>query len=256
MGVCDRKAGELCVHSGVHAFRMRWCPSGEYVMGSPETESDRFEIERQVKVRLRGFWVGETEVTQEQWEYVMSTRPWVSSVREMGSGIPVGPHYPAHTISFNDAVLFCKRLTDQERSSGRLSRECEFSLPTAAQWEYACRAGTSTTFSFGNDRSKLSEYASETEKLQRVGMLKPNNWGIFDMVGNLSEWCLDSYSFSEPIKGGVDPMFIEKENELHVVKGGHWLGGDNRYRCACRLYGGDHDRDFLTGFRVVLQQAR
>ncbi|WP_396160149.1 formylglycine-generating enzyme family protein [Flavobacterium sp.] len=256
-GSCDRKAGEVCVHCGVHALRMRWCPSWEYVMGSPESESDRSEIEKQVKVRLRGFWVGETEVTQEQWEYVMSTRPWVQSAREIElGGIPVGPRFPAHTVSFNDAVLFCKKLTDQERSSGRLSRECEFSLPTAAQWEYACRASTTTTFSFGNDRSKLSEYASEREILQRVGMLKPNSWGIFDMEGNLAEWCLDSYSFSEPIQGGVDPVFIDEGNKLHVQKGGDWLVGGNRCRCANRAYGGEDDRNFLTGFRVVLQQAR
>jgi sulfatase modifying factor 1 len=256
--ISDRKAGELCVCGGVLAMRMRSCPSGEYMMGSPENESDRSEIEKQVKVRLRGFWVGETEVTQKQWELVMSTRPWVQSAREIElGGIPVGPHFPAHTVSFNDAVLFCKKLTEQERSSGRLSKECEFCLPTAAQWEYACRAGTTTTFSFGNDRSKLSEYASESEILQRVGSLKPNSWGIFDMEGNLAEWCLDSYSFSEPIQGGVDPLFIEEENNLHVKKGGNWLDGGSRCRCASRLYGSAKDNNsFLTGFRVVLQQVR
>jgi formylglycine-generating enzyme required for sulfatase activity len=171
-----RVSGEL-LHRELE-LRFRWCPPGVFLMGSPENEEDREKNETQVRVSLRGFWMGETEVTQKQWEAVMSTRPWEIGEKEIvWEGIENKPDVPANYVSFDDAVAFCKAFTKQQQAIGKIAKECEFVLPTEAQWEYACRAGTSTAFYFGNDRTNLSKYAWNDGSLKSVGLLEQcHNW--------------------------------------------------------------------------------
>jgi formylglycine-generating enzyme required for sulfatase activity len=151
--VAERTAGEAKELAPGMVFH--WCPPGTFTMGSSESELGIFEFhpsdEDQVKVRLsKGFWLGETEVTQGQWLKLMGTSPWKED-----SSLKEGSSYPATYISHDDAVAFVKKLTDQERHAGRLAAGWHYALPTEAQWEYACRAGTTTKYSFGNSESDL-----------------------------------------------------------------------------------------------------
>ena len=164
-------------------------PAGEFVMGSPKTESGRRNVEVQHPVTLtKPFLLGVHEVTQGQWQAVMGTTPWKGK-----QYVKEGDDYPATYVSWNDAVEFCRKLSEKEG--------LEYRLPTEAEWEYACRAGTTTAYSFGDDASELGEYAWYRENAwdagqkyaHTVGQKKPNPWGLYDMHGNVWEWCEDRY---------------------------------------------------------------
>ena len=129
-------------------------PAGEFTMGSPEDEKDHLDNEAQVSVTLtKPFWLGKTEVTQGQFKKVMGTDPWDGQ-----DYVQAEKDCPATFVSWNDATKFCQQLTAIERKSGKLKADEEYRLPTEAEWEYACRAGTETAFSFGDNESKLGEY--------------------------------------------------------------------------------------------------
>ena len=129
------------------------------------------------------FWLGKTEITQGQFKKVMGTEPWLNQ-----DSVQIGEDNAA-SVSWNDATAFCQRLTDQKGESYR--------LPTEAEWEYACRAGTTTSWSFGDDEEQLGQYAwfrgnaSGEQYVHKVGLKKPNPWGLYDMHGNAWEWCSD-----------------------------------------------------------------
>lgn len=128
---------------------------GTYQMGSPASEEGRKDNENPVRVSITvGYWLGKTEVTQGQWKQVMETQPWADQ-----KGVGHGDDYPAACLSWDDCMAFCEKLTQRERESGSLSAEERYRLPTEAEWEYACRAGSTTMFSFGNDGSNLKEHA-------------------------------------------------------------------------------------------------
>ncbi|MEI6038034.1 MAG: formylglycine-generating enzyme family protein, partial [Planctomycetota bacterium] len=130
-------------------------PAGKFTMGSPAGEKNRQPNEEQVAVTLtKQFALGKTEVTQGQWIQVMGTEPWKGE-----EYVQVDKDCPATFVSFFDAVGFCDKLTDLERKAGRLKDSEEYRLPTEAEWEYACRAGTTTAYSFGDDAKELGEYA-------------------------------------------------------------------------------------------------
>jgi formylglycine-generating enzyme required for sulfatase activity len=167
-------------------------PAGEFQMGSPDPDAYDYGAEKpQHLVKItKPFYLSVYEVTQQQYVKVMGVRPWQGK-----EYVQEGPDYPASYVNWNDAVEFCGKLSEQEG--------VEYRLPTEAQWEYTCRAGTTTVYSFGDDVSKLGQYAWDQtsawkigEKYaHRVGQKLPNPWGLYDMHGNVIEWCQDWYSY-------------------------------------------------------------
>ena len=216
---------------------LRWCPPGSFMMGSPSGERDRDSDETQHRVTLtRGFWLMETEVTQELWKAVMGNNP--SSFK--------GARRPVEEVSWHDAVEFCRKLS---RLTGK-----EWSLPTEAEWEYACRAGTQTAYSFGDYAGKLGDYAwynkNSRSRTHPVGQKLANAWGLFDMHGNVYEWCADWY---DDYGSGavVDPTGPADVHSFRVFRGGGWLNNAGYCRSADRI--GDtpgYEYDFL-GLRAL-----
>ena len=244
-------------------------PAGEFTMGSPVGEKDHQDDEEQVAVTLtKSFWLGKTEVTQGQWQQVMSTEPWKGQPL-----VQADKDCPATYVSFFDAVEFCEMLTDLERKAGKLKANEEYRLPTEAQWEYACRAGTTTAFSFG-DESKLNSHAwwggldveaaskgeikagpgnaAREQYAHKVGLKKPNPWGLHDMHGNAAEWCSDW--FGKKLSGGTDLVGPEGGSR-RVLRGGGWWFGPDLCRSAIRGSSVPSYRFSALGFRVARSQS-
>ena len=257
-------AGTVQTFNEELGLKLVWCPAGTFRMGSPDSDKGALDHEKpQHTVELTsGFWLGQTEVTQGQWQSVMGTSPWQGQ-----EYIKEGADYPATYVSWKDAQAFCQKLTEQERGAGRLSSGMEYRLPTEAQWEYACRAGTTTKYSFGDDEKLLSVYgwwrgnvpADENAKNERhahrVGMKQPNPWGLYDMHGNVTEWCQDWYESeyygSSP---GSDPQGPSKAL-YRVFRGGSFYGAGEYSRSAARRWHLPDDRVLNFGFRVALVPA-
>jgi len=161
-----------------------------------------------------------------------------------------GDKLPVEQISWNDAVAFCEELNKKEKKRG-----WKFALPTEAQWEYACRAGTATTYSWGNNITpQLANYGeSGLNKTVEVGTYGANPWGFFDMHGNVWEWCLDWFG---PYSRGlaVDPMGVS--NGTHrVMRGGSWEGSADGLTPSFRGYYYPNSSRYFPGFRVALKQT-
>jgi formylglycine-generating enzyme len=252
------KAGDEREVAGI---RLCWCPAGRFVMGSPAGEPERRPGEDQVEVKLsRGFWAGKYEVTQGQWQRVVGAFPGERTAGE-------GQEFPVYAINFAEAEGFCRKLTEQARASGDLPRDWEFRLPTEAQWEYACRAGTTTATAFGdklsskqaNFQGKPYNGAEEGPSLKRtapVGSYPANPWGLHDMHGNVYEWCRD---WSHPnLPGGDDPDLSSVRGSPNrdgsfsrVRRGGCWADNGWPCRSAFRLRFEPERRHEHIGFRVV-----
>lgn len=191
------------VNIGNQRINFRWCPPGTFMMGSPKDEKGRLTIsEDQVQVTLtRGFWMMETEVTQGIWEGVTGKRlEW-----EPYSGL--GRQYPAYDVCWPQAMEFAAKLDQKLREKyPDLPNDLKIQLPTEAQWEYSCRAGTTTRFHFGDDEKLLGDYAwfddNSGEKAHPVARKKPNAWGLYDMQGNIWEWTADYFDIK--VSGGND----------------------------------------------------
>lgn len=241
------------------SIELRYCPPTEYSMGfnygpNPSEFLTADDIAVKVKVS-RGFWIGRTEVTQSQWKAVMSTEPWLKDW-------PTGPDYPASGMTRAQAIEFCKRLTERERAKKSIKPSEELTLPTEAQWELACRAGSSGEFCFGQPNFEvLKEHAwflgnaPAKSHPQKVGTKKPNNWGIFDMHGNVQEICLDD--FVSKLPGGMDPL-VDNADDLVVARGGTFYYAEDSVRSSARSC---HDSETpkngidwkdSRGFRIVL----
>ncbi|MBO4545317.1 MAG: formylglycine-generating enzyme family protein, partial [Verrucomicrobia bacterium] len=173
---------------------MIWINPGTFMMGSPEDELGRSSDETQHQVTLtKGYWLGKYEVTQSQYEAVMGSNP---------SGFK-GADRPVEKVSWDNAMRFCAKLNAQEKAAGRLPEGYEYTLPTEAQWEYACRADTTTALNNGKNLTNYRECSEIDEvgwyewnsdkQTHSVGLKKPNAWGLYDMHGNVFEWCLDWY---------------------------------------------------------------
>ena len=245
------KAGEERDDNGLK-MKFVWCPPGTFTMGCPKSEQGDQSDEDQVQVRLtKGFWIGKYEVTQGEWERVMGTTPWKGE-----SFVKEGSRYAATYVSLEDATEFVAKLTTQERQAGRLPAGWRYTLPTEAQWEYACRAGTQTAYGFDGDATRLSDYAwfggnasGVNEKYaHEVGLQKANAWGLHDVHGNVWEWCRDWYDAKLP--GGVDAEQTTQASH-RVIRGGSWNSHVVRCRTAFRSSIGPGRRNLSLGFRVV-----
>jgi len=252
------KAGDEREVGGV---KLCWCPPGKFRMGSPPDEPERRPGEDQVEVTLtRGFWAGKYEVTQGQWKRIVGRFP-----RQQPAG--EGDDFPVVEVNYAEAEGFCKKLTELARKSGELPEGWEFRLPTEAQWEYACRAGTTTATSFGdklsskqaNFQGKPYNGAEEGPSLKRatkVGSYPANAWGLHDMHGNVFEWCRDWYH--QKLPGGADPDLSSKKGAPNrdgtfsrVRRGGAWVDDGWACRSACRHRYEPARRSDHIGFRIV-----
>ena len=227
-------------------------PAGEFTMGSPKDETNRFDDEEQVAVTLtQPFGLGKYEVTQGQWKSVMGSEPWKDK-----DFVKADKDCPATYVSWGDAKEFCQKLTEIERKSGKLKADEEYRLPTEAEWEYACRAGTETAYSFGNNESKLDQYArfdgNTNNAAQTVGLKKPNPWGLYDMQGNVFEWCSNWYD--RKLSGVVDPIG-PNGGSYRVVRGGGWRYSLGLCRSADRYLYVPSSRNDDLGFRVARSQS-
>ena len=231
---------------------MIWIEPGTFMMGSPTDELGRDSDETQHQVTLtRGYWLGTYEVTQAQYEAVMGTNPSYFK----------GADFPVEKVSWYNAMDFCAKLTDIERAAGRLPEGYEYTLPTEAQWEYACRAETTTALNSGknlSDKNKCPEmdevgwyeYNSDSTT-HPVGQKMPNAWGLYDMHGNVFEWCLDWYG-SYPSSAVTDPKG-SSSGSYRVIRGGSWNFNAYSCRSAYRFDStpSDFNRNYF-GFRVAL----
>lgn len=228
--------------------RLRWIPPGEFTIGSPADEVGRYddEVQRRV-VFAEGFWLGETTVTQELWEKVTGANP---------SHFP-GPKRPVENVSWEDAVSFIDRVN--ERIDGLNLR-----LPSDEEWEYACRAGTTTPFSFGDTitteqvnydgnypygRGEKGEYREATVD---VGMMPPNDWGLREMHGNVLEWCSDRADWFDDKRHVV----LSPEGSRRVLRGGSWGNSAWPCRSAYRYANDPGDRHRSIGVRLARGQGR
>jgi formylglycine-generating enzyme required for sulfatase activity len=216
-------------------------PAGEFIMGSPESEEIRGPFNEegpQHRVRIsKPFYLGKYEVTQAQWKAVMGGDP---------SSFKGDSKLPVESVFWRDCVAFCQEISQK---SGKKIR-----LPTEAEWEYACRAGSTTAYSFGDSPDGLGQYAwydeNSDEQTHPVGQKRPNPWGLYDMHGNVWEWCSDWYG--EDYYGqspATDPLG-PTSGEYRVYRGGSWyFCGDWGCRSAVRqgcAYGHAN-----SGFRVA-----
>ena len=235
-------------------FNMLPIQAGEFLIGSPETEADRDADEGpQKKVKLDAFWMMETEATWDLFELFIDTEKSAlvgyrsEDSKQQADAVtrPSTPYldpsfgmgkinYPAISMTQFAALNFCKWLSEV---TGKFYR-----LPTEAEWEYACKAGTQTAYSFGDDVKDLTDYAwywdNSDDKYHEVAQKKPNSWGLYDMHGNVAEWTLDQYQedfYSKIEDGAINPWRIPDNLHPRTVKGGSWNDDPDALRSSDRL---------------------
>ncbi|UCF16318.1 MAG: SUMF1/EgtB/PvdO family nonheme iron enzyme, partial [Phycisphaerales bacterium] len=257
--VLTAKASDVVTNS--IGMNLVYVPAGSFMMGSSRSAAQLAEEYDKNQIRFasefpqhpvqisRGFWMGQTEVTQGQFESVMNARPWSGQAY-----VQEDANNPAVYVSWDEAAEFCRRLSQQEGKTYR--------LPTEAEWEYACRAGTKTRFSFGDSDLPLADYAwfdgnadaVRQDYAHAVGLKKPNPWGLHDMHGNVFEWCSDYYDEKYYSNSpGVDPTG-PASGTSRSLRGGSWDSAESGLRCSYRS-GYRVDRGLLVGFRVVSDGA-
>ena len=240
------------IESGIGLTMIRIEPK-PFTMGTPGNTGD--EAPHQVTI-TKPYWIGETEVTQAQWKAVMGAKNWGGDYEKSGD------RYPATSVSWTDAVAFCEKLTKSEGAAGRLPQGYRYGLPSEAEWEYACRGGATTAFCYGDDEGRLSEFAVFAKKFEKgnsadpVRTKKANAFGLYDMHGNVWEWCADYAEFS----GGVvtdtyngpktDPLSVG--GSQRVLRGGSWFDAPAGCRSADRVAYDPGDADYFLGFRPAL----
>jgi formylglycine-generating enzyme required for sulfatase activity len=239
----QRRAGDVIANS--LGMKFAWCPPGTFLMGSPPSELERDDDEQQHQVTLtRGFWLGVTPVTQAQWQAVLGSNP--SDFQ--------GDDRPVEQVSWDDCREFCKKLAERDGKPYR--------LPTEAEWEYACRAGTTTPFYFGETistdqanyggnytcgKGKKGKCRQETTP---VGSFPANAWGLCDLHGNVWEWCQDWYG-PYP-KGDIKDPQRSESGDARVVRSGSWRDDPGYCRAARRYWFAAGYRYDFVGCRLVL----
>ena len=243
-------------------MKLQLIPAGSFVMGSPTTESDRGEIETEHDVTLtKSFYLGVYEVTQGEYEQVSLSNP--SYLRPDLQNANDVSRFPVEQVSWHNAVDFCNRLSKLEKLAEYYRIEAGnvtivggdgYRLPTEAEWEYACRAGTSTAYHFGkvpSDKSANVRLQSSSSGTMVVGSFSPNAFGLYDMHGNVWEWCQDH--FDERFYDRCDerdPVNLQGD-QLRVNRGGSWLNAAEYARSAHRFYSDANEHKIHLGFRVA-----
>jgi formylglycine-generating enzyme required for sulfatase activity len=230
-----------------------WCPDCDFLMGSEHPAGTPLDRPRH-RVRLtRGFWIGVTPITQRQWTEIT------------GSPLPLfedserGAHLPAEGMDWDTARRFCGELKSRLQQEGSLDPDKTIDLPTEAQWEYACRAGSLSTWHFGENAAELelcAWYAANSGgRPHEVGSKQPNAWGLYDTYGNVAEWCLDDlYKYGD--RDEVDPCRFDTTGLVKVVRGGEFSSPAGECRSAARS-SCNRDNPFResTGLRIVCYQG-
>jgi formylglycine-generating enzyme required for sulfatase activity len=241
-----KAAGETRMDNSL-STTLVWIPAGQFVMGSPASEEGRDENEDQKPVTIpSGFWLGQHEVTRAEWRRVMQKELWKLKLEN-------SDECPATNMTWDDAMEFCEKLTDRDRAASLLSSGWRYTLPTETEWEYACRATAATAYSFGDDTSKLDEYAWYAAKphdprdgintVHPVAQKKPNSWGLFDMAGNAWEWCRDPRTNQ-----------TAAESSARMMRGGSFATPARYCRSANRS-GGPAAHGPALGFRLAAVPA-
>lgn len=249
-------AEQITNHIGM---KMVLIESGEYLIGSRLTVNNiairyggkaKWFTDEKPSHRVvitKPFYIGIYEVTKAQYKAIMETN----------SGSEESDNTPVEQVSWMDAVEFCRILS---RKEGKIYR-----LPTEAEWEYACRAGSRTSFYFGNDEKRLCNYAwfrKNADEVYPVGQKEPNKWGIYDMLGNVWEWCSDVYGKYNRKAGLIRPFISVKDPKgaetgpMYVMRGGGWNSPVYSLRCAVRLAVPPDKKTSARGFRCVMEYMR
>jgi formylglycine-generating enzyme required for sulfatase activity len=261
-------AGDAKIITNSIGMKLAPIPAGKFQMGSPadEAERDQGEIQHEVTI-TKSFYIGVYEVTQREFDQVMPTNVKRGSIFNQNRG--GGPDHPAENVTWKQAGEFCKNLTIGEEM--RLGRR--YRLPTEAEWEYACRAGTTTPFHFGNSLSSKqanfngkfpfgkAEQGPYLRMTAKIGSYPANAWGLHDMHGNVWEWCADYHDKDYyrnspkedpkgPEKGVVSTDYVDY---FRVIRGGSWLDDAQGCRSAYRYRAMPEEPNRLIGFRVVCE---
>jgi formylglycine-generating enzyme required for sulfatase activity len=256
-------------------MKLTLIPGGTFRMGSPVDDKDaRTDEKPQHEVRItRSFYLGVYEVTQAQYEAVMGHNPSYFSSNGGGKKEVAGQstsQHPVEYVSWLDAVMFCNKLSQKEGLKPFYAIDGEtvrvpvekgpgYRLPTEAEWEYACRAGTRTRFLFGDDEAGLGEYGwyygNSGGRTHPVGQNRANALGLFDMHGNVYEWCGDwfgaRYYGESPAEDPPGPV----QASHRVIRGGGWYNGPRNCRSAYRKWGEPANHNYNLGFRLALGQS-
>ena len=240
-------------------LEMIFCPPGTFMMGSPTTEAGRGENETQHQVTLtNGFYLGKYEVTQAQYETVMTGNS--EGLNAKPSQWPNNNNRPVEKVSWNDVQVFLSRLNNMEQTAGRLPAGWKYVLPTEAQWEYACRAGTTTAYSWGNDINSSranynwdggSNYGNDFKQTRDVGQYAANPWGFFDMHGNVFEW-INDWRADDPLGPQTNPEGPASGTK-RFTGGGSWFHDRTYLRSAKRGNNLPGERLNRIGFRLAFQ---
>lgn len=225
-------------------------PAGSFMMGSNNGNNDEWPEHK--AVIPKPFYMGATEVTRAQWKAVMGSDPsFLKFIKD--------DNLPVEQVLWEEAMEFCKKLTETEKAKGNLPEGYEYRLPLEAEWEYCCRAGSTTKYCFGDDENMLGEYAwfygNSDLKTHPVGTKKPNAWGLYDMHGNVQEWCMDAFyqytHYACNKEGRGEWYYAPKKGSIrHITRGGSAKDGAWVCRSASRA-----EHMPYIGFRVVCADA-
>jgi formylglycine-generating enzyme required for sulfatase activity len=233
-------------------------PKGTFQMGSPKSERDRnffemrFDAEDLHNVEItRPFYLAKYPVTQEQYQTLMKNNPsWFQAGKLFEKGQDT-KRFPVEYVSWDEAQAFCKKMRENDKH-GR-----KFRLPSEAEWEYACRAGTKTAYFSGDDERDLGEYAwfvdNAESRTHEVGTRRPNPWGLYDMLGNVYQWCEDYYGPYEGLEKQNPLRSAKHSEERRVQRGGSWASNAGLCRAAYRSHSAPTVRLNALGYRVAFR---